>query len=344
MDDETDPAAGGILTQSYASWRAQMLQEGEEAGFGEPLGALHHAVFREEGDTLLVSFESFPGIQATSETGYPLGEAVAEGQGWSHLSLISRGDTWFRDGEVFTFIDQLNDDGFFDDFDRVIFYGAGPCGYAAAAFSVASPGAIVVLLQPQATLGPRVTEWDDRFTEMRRVSFTDRYGFAPRLTDGAQAVHLFYDPREPLDAMHSALFERPNVTRYRMPSMGSALQADFCTLDLLEPVLTGAAEGRLDRLTFARLYRRRRDHIPYLRRLLAQLERVERTYLLKLLCLNVTERLPGPRFRRVLRTILAQEATESGRRPAEFGDEPATAAPTDGNPAQVRQPGISAAE
>jgi hypothetical protein len=50
--------------------------------------------------------------------------------------------------------------GFFDDFDQVVFYGAGQCGYAAAAFSVATPGATVVAIQPQATLDPRVTEWD----------------------------------------------------------------------------------------------------------------------------------------------------------------------------------------
>ena len=133
MDDSRMPAESGLQALSYGAWRARMLEDGEAAGFGEPLGAFHHAVFREEGDTLLVSFESFPGIQATSESGYPLGEAVADAHGWSHLSLVSRGDTWFRSLDVYGFFDQLNDDGFFDDFDRVLFYGAGPCGYAAAA-------------------------------------------------------------------------------------------------------------------------------------------------------------------------------------------------------------------
>ena len=60
---------------------------------------------------------------------------------WSHMALISDSDTWFRDPAVYGWFDRLVDEGFFDEFDRVLFYGAGPCGYAAAAFSVSAPGA-----------------------------------------------------------------------------------------------------------------------------------------------------------------------------------------------------------
>ena len=45
--------------------------------------------------------------------------------GWSHLCMVSRGDTWFRDRRVYGFFDRLIDDGFFEDFEQVIFYGAG---------------------------------------------------------------------------------------------------------------------------------------------------------------------------------------------------------------------------
>ena len=71
------------------------------------------------------------------------------------------------------------DYGFFDELDQVVFYGSGPCGYAAAAFSVAAPGATVVAVQPQAKLDPRVTVWDSRHRKMRRADFTSRYGYAP---------------------------------------------------------------------------------------------------------------------------------------------------------------------
>ena len=108
--------------------------------------------------------------------------------------MVAEGQSWFRDPAVFAYFDRLVDDGFFDEFERVIFYGAGPCGYAAAAYSVAAPGATVVAVQPQATLDPRMTEWDDRFVEMRRTSFTDRYGYAPDMLDAADQAFVLYDP------------------------------------------------------------------------------------------------------------------------------------------------------
>jgi hypothetical protein len=106
--------------------------------------------------------------------------------GWSHLSIILDGDTWFHDPKVYAYFNRLDDDGFFDDFDHVVFYGAGPCKYAAAAFSVAAPGATVDAIQPQTTLDPRITDWDDRYMKMRRTDFTSRYGYAPDMLDAAE--------------------------------------------------------------------------------------------------------------------------------------------------------------
>ena len=131
--------------------------------------------------------------------------------GWSHLSIISDGDTSFHDPKVYSYFDRLDDDGIFDDFDHVVFYGAGPCEYAAAAFSVATPGATVVAIQPQATLDPQITEWDDRYVKMRRADFSSRYGYAPDMLDAAEQAYVIYDPCERLDAAHAAMFTRSNV-------------------------------------------------------------------------------------------------------------------------------------
>ncbi|MEJ6745505.1 MAG: hypothetical protein QNK98_01850 [Yoonia sp.] len=48
------------------------------------------------------------------------------------------------------------DDGFFEDFYNVLFYGTHGGTYAAAAYSVAAPGCTVLALRPQATLDPRI--------------------------------------------------------------------------------------------------------------------------------------------------------------------------------------------
>ena len=272
------------------------------------LSKKHWALWAQGSSTLLVTFETLQGIQTLSAMAHPLGWDMAKDQGWSHLGLICDGDTWFRDRSVYAYFDEKVDDGFFDGFSHVIFYGAGPCGYAAAAFSVVAPGARVLAIQPQASLDPRVTEWDRRFLDMGRVSFTDRYGYAPDMLEAASRAYVVYDPMQPEDAMHAALFTRPNVTKLRLPHMGGALQGDLLQMGIMHEVITTAARGRLTPARFAAMARARRDHLPYLRRLLSRLERDEREGLIRLLCLNVNQRTRAPRFARRLKSLLAETA------------------------------------
>jgi len=286
-----------------AEWLKRLTHISEQLGLFQPLGPKHCASFIDEGNTLLVTFETLQGIQKLSDKAQPLGFDMVKEAGWSHLCLISSGDTWFRDARVYGFFDQLIDDGFFDDFDRVIFYGAGPCGYAAASFSVAAPGATVVAVQPQATLDPRLTEWDDRFVEMRRTSFTDRYGYAPDMLDAAQDAFVFYDPYEQLDAMHAALFHRSNVTRFRVPNLGGTVQTRLIEMGLLKQILFAAEKRELTTLEFARLFRARRENPAYLRAVMGRLDMLERPFLLLLLCRNVTGRMRAPRFRHRLHKL-----------------------------------------
>ncbi len=287
-------------------WLQAVSEVAEEDGFFQNLGAKHYAIFVERKPTLLVTFETVNGMRALSALSHPLGWEMVRNYGWSHLCIASEGDTWFRDPAVYAFFDRLIDDGFFDEFERVIFYGAGPGGYAAAAYSVASPGAQVVCIQPQATLDPRVTEWDDRFTEMRRTDFTSRFGYAPDMLDAAHEAFVLYDPKVVLDAMHASLFTRPNVTKLRMRHMGLALQSELLQMDQLESLLNLAAERRLNTVSFAQLYRARRDHGSYLRSLLVTLETDDRKKLILLLCRYVNARMRAPRFARKKKLIEAE--------------------------------------
>lgn len=308
----TTPLSG--LTK--AEWLTRLADAAEDAGHFAPLGRRHLAAFVENGNTLLVSFETLQGIRSLTEDARPIGWQAAAEFGWSTLCLVSDGDTWFRNPRVYGYVDQLIDDGFFEEFERVLFYGAGPCGYAAAAFSVASPGARVLAIQPQATLDPRVTEWDERFTDMRRTSFTDRYGYAPDMLDAAQAAHVIYDPEVELDAMHTALFTRPNVSKHRLRYMGGAIQGELIEMEVLLPLLDAAATDTLDTLSFARTMRARRDHPPYLRGILAAVDRQNRPWLATMLCRNVLSRLEtAPRFSRRLKALEREAETGTIRIP-----------------------------
>ena len=293
-----------------AEWKRRLINIGRSSGGYRDLGFRHFAILIDRGPQLIVTFETVQGIRSLTEDATPLGFDLVQSQGWSHLCFISDGDTWFRDPAVHQYLDRLADHAFFDQYETVLFYGAGPCGYAAAASSVVAPGAIVVAVQPQATLDPGMAEWDPRFAEMRKTDFTSRYGYAPDMLDAAERAFVLYDPRQEYDAMHAALFARSNVTRLRLPYLGAALQTQLMEMRILTPMLEMAGKRQLSPQTFYPLYRARRDNPSYLRALMGRLDADDRPFLNALLCRNVVGRMNAPRFRRRLDTL--EQQAEAG--------------------------------
>lgn len=264
------PESDMIAASPTESWLERLDRLGEEAGYFQTLGPKHWAFFADEGTTLLVTFESAAAIRAGKD-GLPQGLAIAKTRGWSHLCLIAEGATWYRDPGVWGYFDRLVDDAFFEDFDRVLFYGAGPCGYAAAAYSVTAPGASVLLMAPRATQDPSFAGWDRREPAARRMDFTSRYGYAPAMTEGAGHVFVIYDPSEPMDAMHAALFRAPHVTFFRTPALGPAPERMFDSMGLTPRLIEAAMAGDLTRAAFARFWRLRRNSGVYARLLMDKL-------------------------------------------------------------------------
>ena len=301
----------GLRSPSDQDWFARIEALGAREGSFTRLGADHSALFISRKPTLIVTFETADSIRRRHPDQLPLAHASAESRGWSHLCLIASAPTWFRDKAVYAHFDKLVDEAFFEDFDQVVFYGAGMAGYAAAAYSVAAPGATVILVQPQATLDPAVAGWDPRHSEYRRLCFTDRYGYAPDMTEGAGAVYVIYDPEQTLDAMHAALFRRSFTTLLPCRNLGSDLALALSEMQILPSVLTAAASGAFDAKLFRTFYRARRNHLPYLRKLLSKLEADGRPYLGALLARNVGDRLNDDKFRQRA-ADLADQLTRAG--------------------------------
>jgi hypothetical protein len=313
MQDISDITRTDLSGLDWQEWLGQAEEAVGDAGYTQPLGSDHAALFCERKPVLLVSFETFDRLDTLSDKGQPFGWTMMQALGWSHLCLLSRRDTWFRDALVYGYFDRLIDDGFFDEFEQVIFYGAGACGYAAAAFSVAAPGAKVLMLRPQATLDPRVAEWDDRYLAMRRTSFTDRYGYAPDMLDAAANAVLLYDPEIELDAMHSALFNRANVLRFRTRHLGYSIEETLARLGVLPRILAQLSADKLSRHSLAQLWRARRDDQGYLFPLLRRLVTEQRDGLIVPFCTNVLERRRGgPRYRNALNAAEARLVEQRG--------------------------------
>ncbi|MFA7433487.1 MAG: phosphoadenosine phosphosulfate reductase [Gemmobacter sp.] len=311
MQDEQDvKAATAAEATDRDSWLERIEEIGEDAGYFEPLGQSHWAFFCDEGTTLLVTFENMEAILARGGNRMPLGHGVAARNGWSHLCLIAEGNTWYRDHRVWGYLDRLVDEAFFEDFDRVVFYGAGMGGYAACAFSVAAPGATVLAISPRATLAPALAGWDRRHLSARGLDFSSRYGYAPDMIDGAGRVYLLHDPAQPMDAMHAALFRKPFVTMLRGTHAGARPDDMLDRLGLLDGLIEAAAAGTLDRAGFARLWRARRNSGAWLKNLSNHLGQSRHPLREALFYRAALGRMGSGRFQRRLDSLTARLEAE----------------------------------
>ena len=252
-------------------WFARLETLSDELGYFQPLGDNHVAAFLDAGTNLFVTFESADYVQKFNDGSAPRGFHYAQHEGWSHLAIISKGESWFRDPAIYRYFDRLIDDGFFEDFDNVLFYGVHGGGYAAAAYSVAAPGCTVLALRPQATLDARIAGWDTRYLEQRRHNFTDRYGYAPDMIDATNHAFIAYDPLQRFDAMHAGMFTRSNVTPLRCTGLGNRPDVALDAMDVHNDLIKSAMVGALTEDMFNDAMRKRRDYAPYLRNLYSRM-------------------------------------------------------------------------
>ncbi|MCB5198340.1 hypothetical protein LGQ03_03730 [Loktanella sp. TSTF-M6] len=283
-------------------WLVALEELVEDHGSYTPLGDDFGAAFLDAGPKLLVTFENATEVMSLPDAA-PRGFAFARREGWSHLAIISRGESWFRDERVYRHFDRLIDDGFFEDFEDVLFYGAQAGGYAAAAFAVAAPGARVLALRPQATLDPAVAGWDMRFVKYRGQNFTRRYGYAPDMIDAAQRAYIAYCPQQRMDAMHAALFTKPNVSMLRVSGLGGRMDVMFEALRVLDDVIRAAMDGTLTHARFGQLMRARKQSGAYLRNLHKRLLDTGHDALAVQLCYAVLARGPNPFFAKQLQEM-----------------------------------------
>ncbi len=218
-------------------------------------------------EVLVVTFDNLDIAMNKREERRPWGFQLIEKQGWSMLGVMANGWTWYRDPWVFDEFDRLANEGFFNRFKRVVFYGASMGGYAACAFSAAHPGADVVAISPQSTVDKAVVPWETRYKVVWDKDFSGKYGDAASASAKARRVSILYDPYEPLDAGHADRFTSKNVVRLRAPLLGHRLGSSLNQMGILSPIILGALEGRLDETEFYRMLRARREFPRYQREL-----------------------------------------------------------------------------
>lgn len=227
----------------------------------------HSFLYIPRGRTLVVTFDNLDIAMDKREDRRPWGFGFIEKQGWSMLGVMAAGWTWYRDPWVGDEFDRLAAEGFFAQFDRVVFYGASMGGYAAAAYSGACPGADVVAISPQSTVDKTVVPWETRYRTVWGADFSGRYGDAALVSGAARQVTILFDPYEPLDAAHAARFSMPNVRKLRAPLLGHRLGSSLSQMGVLTPIILGALDGSLTGAGFYRVLRARKGFARYQREL-----------------------------------------------------------------------------
>ena len=295
---------------SKGDWRAELARVGEQRGFYEEIGAEHTSLFvRGEGagsTTLIVTFENLDHVFEGADDRMPWGYDFVTSRGWSMLGMMAHGWTWYRDEHVFDFFDRLQAKGFFEQFDNVVFYGASMGAYAASVFCAAAPGSTAILLSPQATLSRDVAPWETRYRKAWARSYSGRYAYGPDQVKNANRVHLFYDPREPLDAMHAALFRGHNITKYHCRFMGHRIASLWMRMGVLKQVVMGCVDGTMNRQMFYKLMRARLLTVRYQQEMLRRLQKLGRPWLIANYTRAVLNNRRGPKFRRALAKAEAQ--------------------------------------
>lgn len=229
----------------------------------------HSFLYVPRGKTLVVTFDNLDITINKRDTRRPWGFEFIEAQNWSMLGVMANGWTWFRDPAVTTEFDRLKNSGFFEQFDRVVFYGASMGGYAAAAYSSAAKGATVFAISPQSTLDKSIVPWEMRYKAVWGRDFSGPYGDAALVSDKAETVHIMYDPYVRPDAAHAARFTGKNVKYWRCPHLGHRLGSSLAQMGILNEISRKCINGDLDNATFYKLLRKRRKFPRYLRELLS---------------------------------------------------------------------------
>lgn len=306
-------------TETKQQWRQRLVDYGQKNGFFRELGPQHDALFVRRGKVLVVTFDNLDHVYNNAEDRMPWGFGFVESRGWSVLGLMASGWTWYRDDHVFAFFDELRDTGFFDQFERVVFYGASMGGYGACAFSAACPGAHVVAIAPQSTLSRDIAPWEPRYRKVWWRDFNGPYGYAPDMVKTAASVRIFYDPRTAPDAMHAVLFRGPNVERIQCRSMTHWMASMWASMGVLKPIVEGSILGTLPRAEIYKLLRARRGNFRYEKEILAKLQAARRHDLLLPFCRWVLARRKGPHFRNALIQAIAVQK-QRGRYTPRPGD------------------------
>ncbi|MDX1744056.1 MAG: glycosyltransferase family 2 protein, partial [Ruegeria sp.] len=190
--------------------------------------------------------------------------------GWSHMGVFARTKSWYRDPEIITYFQNRAADGFFKQFDQVVFAGASMGGFGALTFSGLVPGANVVAFNPQTSLDERLVPWETRYRFGQVQDWDLPLGDAAQTVKRAGKAYVFYDPFFDLDRRQVTRLQGDNVVLLKTWFSNHFAAPMLRKLDILKPVMLRAMDGSLEPGEFYRMMRARRNLPMVMRAIEAQ--------------------------------------------------------------------------
>ncbi len=294
VHEEADPRFEPA--RAFAAANAGFFWEGPE-------NALY---FEPRSRRLVVSFDNLSVVRQDGPR-WPWGYSVLTRElGCSVLGVMASKRNWFRHDFVHDCFDTLRDEGFFDQFDEVLFYGASMGGFGALTYARCCPGARVFAIAPQSTLNRRILPDDDRWGWTRKLDWEGRYGDARDAALSARDAVVISDPYFEPDRAQVDRLEGDSIRRLRMPFFGHQLPNAFAKMGILKPLLTDMFEGRLSNHRFYSLLRARRDLPRFQHDLLMEAEARGHRKLAVRVCEYTLRKRDAGNIRRTLERLQAE--------------------------------------
>ncbi|MGB5836073.1 MAG: hypothetical protein WBH14_03405, partial [Albidovulum sp.] len=210
-----------------------------------------------------VLFVTFDNLASVGEYDPPQPWLLARTQksGFSILGLIASRKDWYRNSDTPRLLIALRDEGFFDQFERVIFTGTSMGAYAALTYSRIVPGSTVLAFSPQSTLNRDIAPFEARYRYAHRKWDWDdaEYLDAADAVEAATEILLFYDPFVPEDRAHAARLLGDSVRHIKCGHFGHRLIRQLKSCGVLDGVFNDVGHNRFRPAAFRKALRTRRD-------------------------------------------------------------------------------------
>lgn len=246
--------------------------EGPEAGavLAERENIL--AWFQKGSNVLFVTFDPLKKSDRSDAPRPWLYEEVRS-NGYSVLGLIAKRQDWYRNADTPDVISELAGQGFFADFDRVVFAGTDSGAYAALTYSRLVPGCDVLALAPITSLNKKIVPFENRFAyPLKSLDWTTpEYLDAADAAPAANHVYVLYDPFLDEEKLHATRIAGDNIEYIKCRHFGGRLTRHLESCGALEGLVGAVGAGQFSAKAFAGSLGGRRKQRNWCKKLLFDL-------------------------------------------------------------------------